>query len=142
VSPAPRVLPDVEAVLIGWLAAQLGDAALCVRDIPEDLQDAVPVVQVLDVTGIVAGNARIHATATIDVNAYAGGGETADADACALGRQVEALLLATRNLTTAGAVVQEFGSVVRPRKLPYVNTAVILYGATYTLRLHPAPAAA
>ena len=136
-SPAPRVLPDVEAVLIDWLSLQLDNTALCVTALPADLADTLPVLQVRRVTGAVTGSARIQDSAVVDVNAY----QASDEDASELARRVEALLLAARGVTTGGAVVRGVESVTRPRWLPYPDTAVMLYGATYTIRLHPAPLA-
>jgi len=40
----------------------------------------------------------------------------------------------------ARAVLGNAESVVRPRWLPYPNTNVRLYGATYSIKLHPVPA--
>jgi hypothetical protein len=133
-------LPDVEVALVAWLATQLPEVRVCTK-LPSTLEDAVPLVQVLRVSGAIA--TRIHDKAFVDVNAYA----AIDLDASQLARQAEKLLLGLRNVTvavTAGdvdAVLGNAGSVVRPRWLAYPNTAVRLYGATYSIKLRPAPAA-
>lgn len=132
---APATLPDVEAVLAGWLTAQFPELRTC-TELPADLRDSVPLLQVRRVTGAVSH--RNQDSAIVDLNAYGGD----DATASQLALQAEALLLDSRNITTGGAVLRNTDSVVRPRWLPYADTAVRLYAATYTIRLHPVPAGA
>ena len=126
-------LPDVEKVLVGWLTGQLTQIRSC-TDLPDDLADAVPLLQVRRATGAVSH--RNQDQAFIDLNAYGAD----DAAASQLAIQAETLLLGTRNATTGGAVIRNVASVVRPRWLPYADTNVRLYAASYSLRLHPAPA--
>ena len=126
-------LPDVEEVLIGWLPAQLGDVRV-LTDLPQNLTDVVPLVQVRRVTGAVTH--RNQDEAFVDVNAFAGD----DAGASALAIQAETVLLGARGITTGGAVLRNFTSVIRPRWLQCTDTNVRLYAATYSLRLKPAPA--
>lgn len=131
-------LPDVEDVLVAYLTAQLPGLRVC-TELPATLEQDVPVLQVLRFTGAIA--TRIHDRAFVDLNAY----DVTAIGASALARQVEALLLGANNVTVtadgAAAVLGNAGSVVRPRKVPYVNTNLRLYGATYSIKLRPAPAA-
>lgn len=130
-------LPDVALALVPWLEARLTDVRAC-TELPATLETSVPLLQMHRVSGAIA--TRIHDRAFLDVNAFG-----ADAVAASrLARQAEALLLGLRNVTVSAddvaAVLGNAESVVRPRWLPYPNTAVRLYGATYSITLHPAPA--
>lgn len=131
-------LPDVEDVLVAYLAERLPALRVC-TELPATLEQDLPVLQVLRVSGAIA--TRIHDRAFVDVNAY----QATAIDASALARQAEAVLLSAVNATVtadgASAVLGNVGSVVRPRKLPYPNTNLRLYGATYSIKLRPAPAA-
>jgi hypothetical protein len=131
---AQPALPDVESVLVGWMGGLLGDARVC-TDLPADLSGNAPLVQVRRITGGVSS--RTQDAAVVDVHAFGAD----DAAASELAIQAETLLLGSRNITTGGAVVRGSESVVRPRWVPYVDTSVRLYAATYTIRLHPTPAA-
>jgi hypothetical protein len=131
-------LPDVETVLIGWLTGQMTQIRCC-SSLPEDLDQLVKstgVLQVRRVSGLVSH--RNQDQAFVDVNAFA----LDDASASQLAIQTETLILGAINVTTGDAVLRNTASVVRPRWLPYADTNVQLYAATYTVRLHSAPAAA
>lgn len=127
------VLPDLGEVMVAFLTEQLADTRSC-TSLPAELLDAVPLLQVVRVSGAVSG--RRYDRAFFDLNAYA----VDEAGASALARQAEALLLAPINATfpDLGAVLGPAQSVVRPRWLPYTDTNVVLYGATYSIKLRSA----
>ncbi|MBS2962596.1 hypothetical protein KGA66_06025 [Actinocrinis puniceicyclus] len=129
----PITLPDVEAVLTGWLAAQLPGTRAC-TSLPADLAGSVPLLQVRRVSGAVSH--RNQDTAFVDLNAFTAD----DTGASQLAIAAETLLLGSVNVTAGGAVIRNTGSVVRPRWLPYADTSVQLYAATYEIRLHSVPA--
>jgi hypothetical protein len=126
-------LPDVEAVLIALFVQQYPEMRAC-SNLPADLAQQCPLLQVRRVTG--AAHVHVHDQAIVDVHAYA----LTDEDSSQLARQAEVLLLNTRNTTfaDANAVLGNVESVSRPAWRAYPNTTVVLYAATYSIKLRAA----
>lgn len=134
----PGALPDPEALVIGWLTGRLS-AALVVADLPPDVEDHLPVVQVTGLPGSVSdrgwnGDRWITAHPRFDVDTYA----TTRAAASDLCRDVEALLAELPGAVTGGAVVADVVSELGPARRPDFNTRVTRYGSTYALVLRRA----
>ena len=127
------VLPDLGEVMVAFLTGQLPTTRAC-TSLPDNLVDAVPLLQVVRASGAVFG--RRYDRALFDLNAFG-----ADEDAAStLARQAEALLLAPINQTfpDLSAVLGSAESVRRPQWVPYENTNVRLYAATYSIKLRSA----
>lgn len=127
------MLPDLGEVMVAFFAQQTPAIRAC-TSLQGQLQDAVPLLQVVRASGAVFG--RRYDRAFFDLNAF---GANED-DASALARQAEALLLAPINQTfpDLGAVLGSAESVRRPCWTPYENTNVQLYAATYSIKLRSA----
>lgn len=137
--PAPALFPDIEAVLVPWLAAQFTTRyAATVRtctETPAGLASAVPLVAVARSSG--SDLEGILDRPIVDVDAFA-----ADRiGASLLGRQAHLLL--TRYLTgavTGGAVIGLVNTIKGPGWMTYQDLDVRRSTATYEIYLHPAPA--
>lgn len=120
---------DVEAVLVTWLAGNLG--VRCVTELPANLQDVLPVVRVVRV----GGTDRVPSLdrAVVDVDFY-------DADrpaAILLARRGHAALrFELPGSRVAGGVVSMVGTVSAPSWRPYDDTALRRFGGSYEITLH------
>lgn len=118
---------DVEALLVGWLGAQL-TVRTC-TELPADLTGALPVVQVDRIGG--ADRDVSLDIATVDVDCYALG-RLAAAQLAARART--ALLHALPGTTAAGGVVVRVQTLSAPASRPYDTTsAVHRCGGSYQL---------
>lgn len=121
--------PDVEVELVAHLKTVL-DARLC-TELPADLTDVLPVLQVQRVGGDDDG-ARLD-RALVDIDAY---GETR-ADASTLARAAHAaLVLDLRGVATTAVVFGRISTVTAAAWRPYENPALRRMGATYELYFH------
>ncbi|WP_394621301.1 hypothetical protein JNUCC0626_20050 [Lentzea sp. JNUCC 0626] len=135
---APATHPDSEAMLIGWLADRLTGVRV-VADLPTDLEDVLPVVQVTGVSGATGnrgwnGHRWLTSSPRFDLDAYA----STRADASDLCRTVQAWLAMLPGSTVGGAVVAQVTEELGPDRRPDYNTRVSRYGATYALLIRPA----
>lgn len=138
----PALFPDIEAVLVPWLAQQLlavyGVTARTCTETPENLADILPVVAVSrsagnDVQGILD-------RPIVDIDCFA-----ADRlSSSLLARQVHVLMHHyLPGLVTAGtvsAVVGYVSTVKGPGWLSYQDLAVRRCNASYELYTHAVPA--
>ncbi|MFD0276173.1 hypothetical protein ACFVHB_20030 [Kitasatospora sp. NPDC127111] len=120
---------DVEAVLTRWLRARF-DVRSC-TELPANLEDVLPVVQVATVGGLAA---RFSARPRVDVDVYA-----ADYVAArTLALRIRDALITWRGPAEPGAVVSETSIDAEPKRRPYENPALRRIGLTVTIALHPA----
>ncbi|GHD70132.1 hypothetical protein GCM10010317_076780 [Streptomyces mirabilis] len=121
---------DVEAELIAWL-----DTVLDVRvltDLPANLGDVLPVVQVQRVGGYDDGF-RLD-RALVDIDVYAATREAASA----LMAQTRSLLLTElRGVATDTAVFTVARTIAAPAWRPYENPALRRFGASFEIYCHP-----
>lgn len=123
----------VEPLLIAWLSQDLSPSVPVTTETPPDLEQAVPLVQVARITG--DDDAFRLDYPTVDVTAWA-----ADRLAAArLADQVrDSIIRLWRHGAFQDAVVTSVDIRPAPRWLPYDNTQVRRYQATYHLVTHPA----
>lgn len=131
-------MPDVEALLIAWLAEQLPEAWVT-TDLPEDLEQVLPVLQVVRIGGSKqqypwSHGGPLHDNATCDLDAY---GRTRE-HAADLMLRACTLLPLLRNNTSQGGVVTEVIENVGPSWRPDYNPRVRRFGATYQFTIRPA----
>lgn len=129
----PGALPDPEALVIGWLAGRLPTVRV-LADLPADLEDTLPVVQITGLPGTATnrgwnGQRWITGRPRFDIDAYAAT-RAAASDLC---RDVEALLAELPGATVGGAVVADITQELGPDRRPDFNPRVSRYGATYEL---------
>lgn len=137
--PVPALFPDIEAVLVPWLAGQLsavyGVTVRTCTETPANLAAVVPVVAVSRSTG--SDVSGVLDRPVVDVDAFA-----ADRiSASLLGRRAHLLL--TRYLpgtVSAGAVVGMVNVIKGPGWIAYQDLDVRRSNATYEIYTHPAPA--
>lgn len=125
---------DVEALLIGWLRSTLDVRAL--TDLPADLADTLPVVQVTRIGGPDDDNNPNFDAPTVAVDCYA-----ADrAGAITLAAAVKAALRGSLPGQTIGtSTVTKVQTVTGPSWRPYDNTELRRFGATYALHIKSRP---
>lgn len=122
--------PDVEVEIVAWMHDDLSVRVL--TELPENLADVLPVVQVQRVGGDDDG-LRLD-RALVDVDVY---GPTRAA-ASALARQArEGLVVRLRGVKTTAAVFGRVSTVSAPAWRPYENPALRRSGATYEIFFHP-----
>jgi hypothetical protein len=134
---APVVVASVEQVLVAALAQLMPSASVGTRT-PSDLVDHLPWIRPTMISG--ARTPVDSDYSNCDVDTFT----TADDDAATqLAAQVEAALLATRNLQlpTVGAELITVGSIMRPHWEAWDNTGVLRYVASYRVRTAPIPVA-
>lgn len=121
---------DVEAELVAWLKAELD--VRVVTDLPANLLDVVPVVQVQRVGGDDDG-IRLD-RAFIDVDVYG----TTRPLASQLMAQARSLFLASlRGVVTDAAVFTSARTITAPAWRPYENPGLRRFGATFEIFCHP-----
>jgi hypothetical protein len=122
----PAVNVDVERALCGWLTASL--SARCVTELPADLADVVPLLQVGRLGGVdpVPG----IDDATVDVTAFAD--TYANASALAY-RAWTALRLQLPGTSVPGGTVLRVRTLSAPTFHPYDNPAVRRFGSTFVI---------
>lgn len=127
------VYADVERILVAWL----GNACTCrvVTDLPADLDDQVPLLQVTRYGG--ADERPGLEFALIDVDAY--GQDRGSAIALAEGARTALRSELPGTQITDGAttvVITRVDTLSAPSYRPYDNTALRRIGAEYRLYLH------
>ncbi|GAA2108207.1 hypothetical protein [Streptomyces synnematoformans] len=124
--------PDVEVELVALLGAALTGTRLC-TELPADLLDVLPVLQVQRVPGGGDDGFRLD-RALVDADAYA----ATRAGASQLARTARAVLLGLPGTTTTAAVFGRVRTVAAPAWRPYENPGLRRMGTTYELLFHPA----
>lgn len=125
---------DVEALLTGWLASTL--SVRTVTDLPDNLADVLPVVQVVRIGGADDDNLTRFDAATVDVDCY----DVDRASASNLaGRARDALRITLPGLTVGAGTVTKVQTITAPSWRPYDNTALRRFGATYRLTVRSRP---
>lgn len=120
---------DLEAELIPWLHSKLGSRVL--TDLPADLDDVLPIVQVQRIGG--SDDSFRLDRALVDVDTYASSRQAASQ-----------LLSATRALVlgqlpgavTTAAVFTAARTISAPAWRPYENQTLRRFGATFELFFH------
>jgi hypothetical protein len=126
------IWPDVEIELVAWLSAQRGSGVRVLTELPADLGDVLPAVQVQRVGGD-DDTFRLD-RALVDVDVYA----ASRGDASTLARQVrDDLVMRLRGSSTVGAVFGLVATVSAPQWRPYENINLRRLGATYEVYFHP-----
>lgn len=121
----------VEPLLIAWFGHDLKVDAT--TETPPHLEEKIPLVQVVRISGADDGFRLDRPLVDVDVFA------ATRLAAAQLADQARASLRRLRwHGVFGGAVVTDVATVTGPRWLPYDNTAVRRYGATYRLAVHPA----
>lgn len=123
----------VEALLISFLKTEL--AVRCLTDLPADLAEVAPVVQVVRIGGPSDDNNPNLLAATVSIDCFA-----ADRGAVTvLSQQVDDALRKTLpGLTTGGATVGLIRTLTGPSWRPWDDVAVRRFGATYQIWLKTA----
>ncbi|MEU5976389.1 hypothetical protein [Streptomyces sp. NPDC047315] len=125
--------PDVEIELV----ARLGDGRLgparVLTELPENLLDVLPVVQVQRVPGGGDDGYRLD-RALVDVDVYAPTRLLASQIAQQVRNELVVLL---RGATTTRAVFGRVSTVAAPAWRPYENPGLRRSGATYEMFFHP-----
>ncbi|MGW4422508.1 hypothetical protein [Streptosporangium sp. NPDC004631] len=123
---------DVEALLTSWIEANV-DNLRSMSETPADLDALVPVAKVRRIGGPYDGFRLDRATVDVDVFDATRDG----ASAAALHVQWALHNLLARN-KAGDAVVTRVETLTGPRPLPYDNTGLRRFGATYRITVHPA----
>lgn len=132
-STAPAVVwPDVERVLLGWLRPQLAGVRV-LTDLPGDLEQQLPVVQIVRVGGGRDFSYRLD-QARVDIDCYA----ATRSAAAALAGQVRTLAGTLPNTETGGAVVTRVLEETGPSWRPEANPNLRRFGLTLRVVLRPA----
>lgn len=135
----PGAHPDIEAAVIGWLAGQLGAPVTVLADLPANLEDILPVVQITGLPGAVTsrgwnGDRWLTGQSRLDIDCFAAD-RAAASDLC---RDVQALFARLPGTQTGGAVIAQVAEELGPDRRPDYNTRVVRYGATVSLVIRPA----
>lgn len=122
--------PDIEALLVGWLATRFGVRVL--TSLPANLADILPVIQVTR-TGGAETDPRLDRP-NVDIDVYA----TDQPSAAALCEQVRAALRfeLPYNGPTPIGVVTSVTTRSGPHWAPYDDTSLRRYIASYSLTSH------
>lgn len=138
--PTFTPLADAETLVRGWLATQFPSPGYrVVTELPADL-GAVPTIQVTRIGG--SDDLIVMDAANIDVDTFddAHGGLSARENARALAGQVRsALRLHLPGYAAGGAAVQSVTTISAPRWVPYDNTSLRRFVATYRITIHSIP---
>ncbi|WP_372344751.1 hypothetical protein [Streptomyces sp. KL116D] len=121
---------DVEAELAAWLRGKLGVRVL--TDLPANLGDVLPVVQIQRVGGT-DDSFRLD-RAFVDVDTYAA---TRQAASQLLSSARALLLSELRGAVTDVAVFTAARTITAPAWRPYENQSLRRFGATFEVFLHP-----
>lgn len=125
----PAVNVDVERALCGWLSGTL--AARCVTELPADLAEVLPLIQVGRIGGVDPYPGIDDAT--VDVTAFAG--TYADASTLAY-RAWTALRLQLPGTSVPGGTVLRVRTLSAPAFHPYDNPAVRRFGSSFVVTTH------
>lgn len=122
---------SVNLALIAYLGGATG--ARCVTDLPANLADVLPVIQVERFGG--GDDTLTLDNANVDVDVYAADRAKAEA----LAEQVRFLMRADlpgKTVADGAAVVSRVRTITGPNRLPYDNTGLVRVGAAYQVTLH------
>ena len=126
-------LADAETLVRGWLATQFPGVRV-VTEVPANLADVVPLIQVSRFGG--SDDTIVTDAANIDVDTF---GATRD-EARSLGGQVRsALRLHLPGYAAGGGAVQSVTTISAPRWVPYDNTNLRRFVASYRITIHSIP---
>ena len=126
-------LASAESLVRDWLATQFNPTRV-VTELPANLGDALPLIQVTRFGG--SDDVLTLDAANIDVDTF---GATRDA-ARSLGEQVRsALRLHLPGYSTGTAGVQSVTTISAPRWVPYDNTNLRRFVASYRITIHSIP---
>jgi len=131
-APPAVVWPNVELVLLDWLRPQLPGVRV-LTDLPADLEQQLPVVQVTRVGGGRDFSYRLD-TARVDIDCYA----ATRTAAAGLAGQLRTLVALLTNTETGGAVVVRVFEETGPSWRPETNPNVRRFGLTLRVVLRPA----
>jgi hypothetical protein len=127
-------LVAAEPLVRGWLDAQFPTARV-VTELPANLADVVPAIQVTRFGG--SDDFITLDAANIDIDTFAA---TRDASR-SLSEQVRAALrLHLPGYAANGAAVQSVTTISAPRWVPYDNTSLRRFVASYRITIHSVPA--
>jgi len=127
-------LVAAEAFVRTWLAAQFPSARV-VTELPANLGDVLPVIQVTRFGG--SDDFLTLDAANIDIDTFAASRD----DARSLGEQVRtALRLHFPGYAAGGGAVQSVTTISAPRWVPYDNTGLRRFVASYRITIHSVPA--
>jgi hypothetical protein len=115
---------DVEPMLSGWLKGATG--VQCVTELPATLETAVPLIEVGRIGG--SDSQVVIDAATVDVTCWGGTRDTARKLAYLVQDQMRVHLPGS---PAPGGVVTFVNTVSGPTWLPYDNTAVRRFHATF-----------
>ncbi|MFI1485788.1 hypothetical protein [Streptomyces sp. NPDC020747] len=121
---------DVEVELVAWLTGRLDVRVL--TDLPENLGDVLPVVQIQRAGG---GDDGIRLDrAFIDIDVY---GATRQAASQLMSQARSLLLTELRGVVTAAAVFTSARTITAPFWRSYENPGLRRFGATFEIFCHP-----
>ena len=126
-------LADAETLVRGWLATQFPSPTRVVTELPADL-GAVPTIQVTRFGG--SDDWITLDAANIDVDTFAA---TRDASRSLAGQVRSALRLHLPGYAANGAAVQSVTTISAPRWVPYDNTSLRRFVASYRITIHSIP---
>jgi hypothetical protein len=132
-------LVDAELLVRGFLVAQFPDPVRVVTELPADL-GAVPTIQVARIGG--QSPSLTMDAANVDVDYFDGphDGLSARENAKAGALQVRtALLMHMQGYAANGGAVQSVAEISAPRWVPYDNTTLRRFTATYRITTHSIP---
>ncbi len=129
----PQVtFPDAELVVASWLRTQVV-ARVVTSELPADLEDQLPLVQVVRIGGSTLVPLRLD-NPRLDVDCYASN----RTGVSALARRVAAILPTMRGTTSGGGVVVSVAVETGPSYRPDFNPRVRRSGALYAFTIRPA----
>lgn len=135
-------LVSAESLVRGWLATQFPSPIRVVTELPADLA-ASQVIQVTRFGG--SDDLLVLDTANIDIDVYAAatntvGGASSRSAAETLAEQVRtALRLHLPGVSTGGGFVASVTTISAPRWVPYDNTALRRFVASYRITIRSIP---
>jgi hypothetical protein len=137
--PTFTPLADAETLVRGWLTTQFPSPIRVVTELPADL-GAVPTIQVTRIGG--SDDVIVMDAANLDVDTFdvAHDGLSARENARTLAGQVRsALRLHLPGYAAGGVAVQSVTTISAPRWVPYDNTTLRRFVATYRITIHSIP---
>lgn len=124
----------VEQLLIDWTSAQL--SVRCATDVPADLAQVVPLVQIVRIGGPSDDNLHRFQAATVSVDCF----DTDRLSATELAHQVDdAWRTVLPGVVTGGGVVGKVRTLSGAAWRPWADTAVRRVGATYQVWVKALP---
>jgi hypothetical protein len=119
----------IEALLVPWLASTLDLRA--VTELPDDLQDVVPLVRVTAIGGSADPSNRLFTMPRVAVDSFAVGyGPAGD-----LADQVDAAMHALAGVTLGTVTVTRVDTASLPAWVPYADTAIRHFVSSFQLHV-------